>query len=136
MRFYKLTFIFLLYLIPFSSQAQNVSLLGKTDEFIMESVTGYASVHERALEHEQYPILAFEDKDRELSFYFTFYQGQKVCDLIRSVNPVSNEPADVKLVKTTYNKGEGNIWENPEKTVQARITVTDNEVILTLRNLR
>ena len=136
MNLFKITLLFLFVLITYSSKAQNVSLLGKTDEFIMESVTGYASVQERALEHEQYNILVFEDKDRELSFYFTFYQGQKICDLIRSISPVDKESEDVKLVKNTYIKKEGNVWENPEKTVQARITVTGEEIVLTLRNLR
>lgn len=136
MNFLRLVFVFALFIFSYSANAQNISLLGKTDEFIMESVTGYSKVYERALEHEQFNILVFEDGERELSFYFTFYQGGKVCEYIRSYTPLSKESEDVKIVRSTFTNIKDNVWQNANKTVEARITGSPTESILVLKNVR
>ena len=136
MKFLRSALLFSLFILSFAAKAQNISLLGKTDEYIMESVTGYAKVYERALEHEQFNILVFEDGERELSFYFTFYQGGKVCEYIRSYTPISKESEDVKIVRSTFTNIKDNVWQNADKTVEARITGSPTESILVLKNVR
>ncbi len=136
MTYFRPALIFFLFLSSIASQAQTVKLIGTSEEFILENVKGYTSVEERALEHEEFNVLVFEDQDRELSFYFTFYRGAKVCNYIGYKAPLSVLNEEIKLIKANLKNIRDNIWENSEKTAQVEIREANGIGFLIIKQLR
>lgn len=136
MTHFRPAFIFILILSSFVCQAQTVQLIGTSEENILENVKGYPSVNERALEHEEFNVLVFEDQDRELSFYFTFYRGDKVCNYIKNKAPLSVLKEEIKLIKANLKNIRDNIWENSEKTAQVEIRESNGIGFLIIKQLR
>lgn len=132
----KLIIIAVMLLVSSASRAQNIPLIGQSEEFILENVKGYASVEERAFEHEEFDVLVFEDQGRELSFYFTFYRGEKVCNFIKNRGPASSMKEEVDLVKSTYTRIKDNVWENAEKTIQVQLSEIDGEMGMVIKGVR
>ena len=133
---FRLVFIAILFLISFTSKAQTVSLIGTSEEFILENVKGYASFQARGIEHEEFDVLVFEDKDRELSFYFTFYRGEKICSYIKNRAPISALKEEIDFIKTNFKNIKDNIWENASKAVQVQVTEFDGQGTVLAKAIR
>ncbi len=135
---YRLVFIALISLISFRAQAQTqtTSLIGTSEEFILENVKGYASVEERGLEHEEFNVLVFEDKDRELSFFFTFYRGAKICSFIKNKAPIASLKQEIDLIQSNFKKVKDNVWEKPDKSVQVQINEEEGIGVIIVKEIR
>lgn len=123
-------------LFSFLSNAQTTQLIGASEEYILENVKGYASVEERGIEHEEFNVLVFEDKERELSFYFTFYRGGKVCSYIKNTAPLPALKDEINFIKTNFINTRDNIWENADKTVQVHINTSEGQGAIVVKELR
>ena len=133
---FKQIFIVLLVFSSFRAAAQIPSLIGTTEEFILENVKGYASVQQRGIEHEEFEVLVFEDKERELSFHFTFYRGEKVCNYIKSEAPLSTLKKELDFIHNNFNKVSDKIWENKTRTVQVQINEVGGQVVMVVKGIR
>jgi len=136
MTYLRATCLAILFLSSITSQAQTIELIGTSEDFILENVKGYPSVKERSLEHEEFNVLVFEDQGRELSFYFTFYRGGKVCSYIKSIAPVSAMKTEVDFIKANFTNIKDNVWENAAKTVQVQISESERQVIMWVKEIR
>lgn len=123
-------------LFSFLSSAQTTQLIGASEEYILENVTGYASVEERGIEHEEFNVLVFEDKGRELSFYFTFYRGGKICSYIKNTAPLPALKDEINFIKANFVNTRDNIWENADKTVQVHINTSEGQGAIVVKELR
>jgi hypothetical protein len=99
-------------------------------------VTGYNTVEERGLEHEEFNILVFEDKERELAFYFTFYRGDKICNYIKCTAPLSALKEEIHYIKSNFKNIKDNVWESSSRRTQAVISETNGLGVITLKELR
>jgi hypothetical protein len=131
MNAFRLTLLFIFFFFSSPSNAQNVALIGSSEEFILQSVKGYSSVESRGIEHEEFDVLVFSDKGRELSFYFTFFRGDKVCSYVKiDASPLMLKD-EFAYIKTHFTNVRDNIWENASKTVHLDIIQgADRSVIL------
>lgn len=136
MNFLRTTGIILLCLISFLSHAQTTQLIGASEEFILENVKGYSSVEERGIEHEEFNVLVFEDGGRELSFYFTFYRGGKICSYIKNTAPLSALKEEISYIKKNYTNTRDNIWVNAAKTVQVAINTSAGQASIVAKEIR
>ncbi|MEJ7692748.1 hypothetical protein [Daejeonella sp.] len=136
MSYFRPVLILILILGSFISRAQTVQLIGTSDDFILENVKGYDSVEERSLEHEEFNILVFEGKDKELSFYFTFFRGEKVCSYIKNTGKPSALNEEILFVKSHFKNTKDNIWESSGKSIQAEITEKNGFALLLVKALR
>lgn len=118
------------------AQVPLTSLIDKTEEFITEQVEGYETVRDQPLEHEQFDVLIFEDKQRELSFFFTFYRGDKLCNMIRSVGPTAGFKNELNTITKTFSKVDNNRWENADKTIQVRIEEVDGLTTMVVKGVK
>lgn len=136
MAYFRLAFTAVFVFISFGLQAQTVSLIGASEEFILENVRGYAISEHRAIEHEEFDVLVFEDKDREVSFFFTFYKGAKICSFIKNRAPLPSLGKEIDYVQTNFRKIQENIWEKPDKRAQVQISESDGMVVILAREIR
>lgn len=135
----RLAVISALVFISFSSEAQNLSLIGKPEEFIIDQVSGYKNMEERALEHEEYPMLVFTDTDKELDFYFSFYRNEKICDMIRVSAPEEALREDLDSIKSDFTNVKDKIWENQAHTVRVQFSEevgNNRKLIMVIENIR
>lgn len=132
----RTVFSILLFLFSLAVNAQSIQLIGASEEFILENVKGYNSVEEKGLEHEEFDILVFEDRDRELAFYFTFYRGGKVCNYIKSTAPLSASREDILYIKSNFKNIRDNVWENSSGKTRAVISENNGLAVITMRELR
>jgi len=130
------SFIFILFVISFASQAQTEKFIGKSEEFILENVKGYSSVEARMIEHEEFNVLVFEADKRELSFYFTFYRGAKVCNFIKNRGPFSVLREEIENIKANFHKTGNNDWENSAKTVNVKFDDSGGQNVLVFSQIR
>ncbi len=133
---FRLVFVAVLFLVSFDSKAQTVSLIGTSEEFILENVKGYASFQARGIEHEEFDVLVFEDKDRELSFYFTFYRGEKICNFIKNTAPLPALKTEIDFIRANFKNIKDNIWENAAKTIQVQIDEAVGRGIVLAKEIR
>jgi hypothetical protein len=136
MRYFKLAFAAIFALLSGQLQAQTVSLIGTSEENILETITDHGPAQYRALEHEEFDILVFEEKERELSFYFTFYKGGKICSFIRSRAPLISLQQEINFIQENFRKIGDDLWEKPDKSLQVKITVSDGIGLLVAREIR
>ncbi|MES3017801.1 MAG: hypothetical protein V4721_08485 [Bacteroidota bacterium] len=136
MKHFRIISILIFVFVSVAAQAQTVQLIGTSEEFILENVKGYPSVEERSLEHEEFNILVFENKDDELSFYFTFFRGGKVCSYIKKSGSPLALKEDIDYIKSHFKNTSDNFWENPEKTIRAEIVKRDGLEILLMKAVR
>lgn len=136
MNYIRPVFTIFLFLASFAARSQTLQLIGTSEQYILENVKGYDAVEEQAIEHEEFNVLVFEDKDRELSFYFTFFRGDKVCNYIKKKAPVSALKEEIAHIKSTLKSINEKTWENAEKTVQVEISETDGNGLLLIKWLR
>lgn len=136
MALFRSVLVLLFFLGPFASEGQTVTLIGTSEEFILDNVKGYPSVQVRGMEHEEFDVLVFEDKDRELSFHFSFYKGEKVCSFIRCGAPLAALKDEIAFIKANLLQVRENIWENSGKTVQAVITAKDDIGIILIKAMK
>ncbi len=118
------------------SRAQTTQLIGASEEFILENVKGYTTVEERGIEHEEFNVLVFEDGRRELSFYFTFYRGGKVCSYIKNTAPLPALKDEINFIKSNFSNTRDNVWENASKTVQVQINTFEGQGSIVVKELR
>lgn len=131
------TFWLLLFcLLSFLTNAQTTKLIGASEGFILDNVEGYSTVVERGMEHEEFNVLVFEDKGRELSFYFKFYQGVKICNYIKNTAPLTALMDEIKFIKENFENIRNNIWENTAKTIQVEITSLSGQGSIVVKELR
>lgn len=136
MGYFKLAIAAILVLISCQLQAQTVSLIGTSEEYILQTVTDHGPAQYRALEHEEFDILVFEESDRELSFFFTFYKGSKVCSFIRSRAPIASLEQEINFIKKNFIKIGDGVWEKQDKSSQVTITVSDGIGLIVAREIR
>ncbi len=136
MDYFKQALAVIFVLISCTLQAQTVSLIGTSEEFILENVTGYGLAEHRPIEHEEFDVLVFEDKDRELSFFFTFYKGAKICSFIRNRAPMASLEQEIKFIQGTFKKIQEDIWEKPDKSAQVKISEFDGIGVIVAREIR
>lgn len=136
MTYFRPILILVLILSSFVSLAQSVHLIGASDEFILENVKGYDSVEEKSLEHEEFNILVFEGKGQELSFYFTFYRGAKICSYIKNIGPSSILKDEIAYIQSNFKRIGDNIWQNSEKTIQAEVSKRSGLDLIMIKSLR
>lgn len=135
----RLTVISVFVLLSLSSQAQNLSLIGTPEEFIIDQVSGYRHMEERALEHEEYPMLVFTDTDKELDFYFSFYRNEKICDMIRVIAPEEVLKEDLDSIRSGFTNVKDKIWENQARTVRVQLSEeagNNKKLIMVIENIR
>lgn len=122
----------------FRAASQTTALIGASQEFILENVRGYPLVEERGLEHEEFDVLVFEDKEknRELSFFFTFYRGEKVCNFIKNKAPLADLTEELDFIKTRFHNSKGNIWENQSKTIEVQLTESGGYATIIAKAIR
>ena len=133
---FRTAFSILLCLFSLATNAQTVQLIGASEEFIPENVKGYNSVKEKGLEHEEFNVLVFEDKSRELAFYFTFYRGNKICNYIKSTAPLSALKEEIQHIKSYFKNIRDNVWENSSGKTQAVISESNGLGVIMLKELR
>lgn len=119
----------------FLAFGQTEKLIGTTDDFIIENISGYATVEERGIEHEEFNVLVFEDQERELSFYFTFYKGAKVCNYIKLSAPLPAIKSEIDYIKSNFTNTSANIWVNASKTVQIQINEKEGRGLILTKPL-
>jgi len=118
------------------AQTPLISWIDKSEYFIIEHVKGYDFMEERGLEHQQFDILVFGDKDRELSFFFTFYQGEKICNRIISRAPAAAFKNDLAEIGVTFTKISNNTWENVDKTIMVTADQVDEMMTIVVRGAK
>ena len=133
---FRAALLILLCLVSFASNAQIIQLIGTSEEFILENVKGYNSVEEKGLEYEEFNVLVFEDKNRELAFYFTFYRGDKICNYIKSTAPLSALKEEIQHIKSNFKNIRDNVWENSSGKTQAVIRASNGLGVIMLKELR
>ena len=128
--------LFLFCSLPFLANAQTTQLIGASEEYILENVKGYSTVEERGIEHEEFNVLVFEDGARELSVYFTFYKGGKICSYIKNSAPIAALADEIKFIKANFTNTRDNIWQNASKTLQVQINTSEGQGSIVVRELR
>src|SRR6476620_9336240 len=123
-------FVFGLLLVTLSVSGQTAAFIGTSEEFILENVKDYESVQQRSIEHEEFDVLVFGDKNRELSFYFTFYKGAKVCAYIKHDAPLPALKEEIDSIKSSMIQVKDNIWQSADKSVQAEIAGSQDRALI------
>lgn len=136
MTFLRTFLVSLLCFAAFFADAQTTQLIGASEEYILENVKGYSIIEKRGIEHEEFNVLVFEDGPRELSFYFTFYKGGKICNYIKNTAPLPVLEDEIKFIKAHYINIRDNIWQNASKTLQVQIGSSEGQGSIVVRELR
>ncbi len=117
----SLSIIPLLLFISCISKAQNLSLIGKPEQFAVEQLSNYKDIEERAIEHEEYPMLIFRDADKELEMYFSFYRNEKICDMVRVNATAADLKEDLDVIKSDFTSVQDKTWENSTHTIRVKV---------------
>jgi hypothetical protein len=112
-----------------TTRAQYIDLVGKSEEQIRETVTGFETAEDRSLEHEQFDVLVYESKDKVLSFHFQFFQGYKKCYMMKSDEPLERMPELVSYANKHYTSTGHNKWVTPDKKTQLQLLDTGGRVV-------
>lgn len=136
MVFIRTAFIIVLLINCYDLKAQTVNLIGASEEFILQNVKGYSSVESRGIEHEEFDVLVFEDKRRQLSFHFTFYKGGKVCSYIRNEGTAIFLKDEIDYIKANFKHIGAGVWENTARTVQVDIMNRPDQLVIMTKALR
>ncbi len=123
--------LFALFLtISFTAQAQLATFPGKPEAYIYESLSDCELLEEQSLEHQEFDILVCSARDHEISVFYRFYKGDKVCSTVRAIGRKSAFTRELDYIFANFRKKENGSYEDPNGLVTVSISEKDGEIQL------